>query len=219
MELKVINEENSLVSVYLRELRDVNVQTDRLRFRKNLERIGSIMAYEISKSLEYENINITTPISDTEVSVIKDRVVLSTILRAGIPFHDGFLEFFDKSECSFISAHRVEKENCDEISIEVNYATTPSLEGKVLIIIDTMLATGISILHSLQKIIEIGGMPRHIHFASVFAAPEGLEYIKQNIGLENCTFWTATLDKGLTPKFYINPGLGDAGDLAYGKKI
>lgn len=219
--MKIINlaENNSLLNTIIRELRDINIQSDSMRFRRNLERAGEIVGYELSKTLNYSTERITTPISDIDIPVISDKIVLATILRAGIPFHNGLLNIFDRAECSFITAHRIEKEGNNDISVELNYATTAPLEGKVLIIADTMLATGMSMLKSYNCLVEKGGKPVHTHIVSVLAAQDGIDYLVKNLPSDSFTIWTVTIDPRLTAAAYIDPGLGDAGDLAYGKKI
>jgi uracil phosphoribosyltransferase len=212
----ILNINNSLINVFLAELRDITIQKDSMRFRRNLERLGEIFAYEISKTLEYEIQDITTPLGIAAISVIKDQPVIATILRAGLPVHQGFLNYFDKSENAFISAYRKHhKDNTFEIKVE--YLSSPSVEDKVLILCDPMLATGQS-MHLAYKAMLKMGKPKHIHIIGLIASQEGLNYVKSHFP-ENTTFWLGAVDDELTVKSYIVPGLGDAGDLAYGKKI
>ncbi|MFI3278446.1 MAG: uracil phosphoribosyltransferase [Rikenellaceae bacterium] len=215
--VNVVSNENSLLSMFVRELRDSEVQTDPLRFRRNLERTGEVLAYEISKTLDYKKRMVTTPLGETEVAEIEHGVVLATILRAGIPFHNGFLNYFDRADNAFVSAYRKNhKDNTFEIKLE--YVSCGDIEGKTLILVDPMLATGSSAVLAYRALCEQGGKPRHTHIASVIASEQGVEYLRQHLALDNVTIWTAALDEELTSKSYIVPGLGDAGDLAYGKK-
>lgn len=210
----ILNQTNSVGNHYLAELRSVAVQTDRLRFRSNLKRLGCLMAYEISKSFKYTPSQIQTPLAIATESLSLDQVVLVSVLRASIPFTDGFLEVFDKAEVGFIGAWRKEGET---VEVELNYASGPDLNGKVLILADPMLATGQSLVMALDEILKKGD-PSHIHLASVIAAPEGVEYVKNHTP-PHCRLWTWALDEKLNNKAYIVPGLGDAGDLSFGSKI
>lgn len=216
--MKVINfdDQKSLISQYMMELRAVDIQNDRLRFRRNLERIGQIMAYEISKTLNYAVKPTVTPLGTADCNVIADRVVLATIFRAGVPFHQGFLSYFDDAENAFVSAYRKykEKENFD---ICIEYLASPRLEDKVLVIADPMLATGASMELSYRALLT-KGEPKHIHVASVIASEQAVEYIKKTFPAHKTTIWIGAVDKEINPHSYIVPGLGDAGDLAYGVK-
>lgn len=216
--MKVINfdERCSLVNQYMSELRDVNVQGDRLRFRRNLERIGQIMAYEISKTLNYKNVEVQTPLAQAQCRRIDSDVVLATIFRAGVPFHQGFLSYFDNAENAFVSAYRKykEKENFD---ICIEYLASPRLDGKVLIIADPMLATGASMELSYRALIT-KGMPAEIHVASVIASKKAIDYVKKAFPDDRTTIWVGAVDDEINAHSYIVPGLGDAGDLAYGTK-
>lgn len=216
MELINFDRQPSLVSQYMAELRDVNIQKDPLRFRRNLERIGEIVAYEISKRLKYDTIEIETPLSPAKVQTIADKVVLATIFRAGLPFHQGFLNFFDKAHNAFVSAYRRYKEKGD-FEVCVEYLASPRLEGKQLILCDPMLATGISMEMSYRALLT-KGEPEHVHIASVVASEQAVEYIKEHFPAERTTLWIAAVDPALNPHSYIVPGLGDAGDLAFGVK-
>ncbi len=216
--MKIFNFDDgcSLVSQYMSELRDVNVQTDRLRFRRNLERIGQIMAYEISKTLNYKKVDVTTPLGIAPCDRIDDPVVLATIFRAGVPFHHGFLEYFDNAENAFVSAYRKykEKENFD---ICIEYLASPRIDGKVLVIADPMLATGASMELSYRALLT-KGVPREIHVASVIASKKAIDYIKSTFPDDKTTVWVGAIDDQINAHSYIVPGLGDAGDLAYGTK-
>ncbi|HPE34316.1 MAG TPA: uracil phosphoribosyltransferase [Bacteroidales bacterium] len=208
---------NSLLNQFIAELRDVEIQKDAMRFRKNLERIGQIFAYEISKKLEYENKEVVTPLGSTEMSMLKNYPVLASIIRAGLPFHHGLLNFFDKSDNAFISAYRKYYKD-GNFEVHVQYVSKPLLEGKDLILIDPMLATGNSMALTYR---ELTGeeKPRHTHLISIIASLEGVNYIKRNFSSSEVTLWVGAIDDELTAQAYIVPGLGDAGDLAYGSKI
>ncbi|MDE0558721.1 uracil phosphoribosyltransferase [Algoriphagus sp. NF] len=212
----VLSETPSIASQFLSELRDRNIQTDSMRFRTNLRRLGNILAYELSKNLEYKAVEIETPLMKTNVLQLDEQVVLVSVLRASLPFYQGFLDFFDKAENGFIGAYRQEG-NKDDLEINLGYYASPDLEGKTLIIIDPMLATGKSFIKSLESLF-INGKPRKIHIAAVVAAPEGLAYIKENLSIPH-QVWIGALDQGLNEQAYILPGLGDAGDLAFGPKL
>ncbi len=206
----------SLVSQYMSELRDVNIQHDMLRFRRNLERIGEIMAYEISKTIRYKTVSVTTPLAEAACQVIDEEVVLATIFRAGIPFHQGFLSYFDHAQNAFVSAYRKyrEKENFD---VFIEYIASPKLDGKTLVIADPMLATGSSMELSYRALLT-KGEPAHIHVASVIASRKAIDYIKATFPAEKTTVWVGAIDEEINAHSYIVPGLGDAGDLAYGVK-
>lgn len=217
--MKVINlgETNSLLNTYVAQMRDRNIQKDRMRFRTNLERLGNIFAYELSKTLTYSVKQVETPLGIANVSTCDDQVVVSTILRAGLPLHQGILDYFDDAENAFIAAFR-KYDKGDDFHINVEYATAPSLEGKVLILADTMLATGASLEIAYNKLCE-NGMPKYTHLVCPIASVFAVEYLQKRISAENMTLWTAGLDEELTSHSYIVPGLGDAGDLAYGSKL
>lgn len=216
MKETVFADTNSLVSQYLMEMRNVNIQGDRLRFRRNLERLGEIMAYEISKTLKYKTIEITTPLDKAKCNVIDEQIVLGTIFRAGVPFHQGFLRYFDDAENAFVSAYRKykEKENFD---ICIEYLASPSLEGKTLILCDPMLATGASMELSYKALLT-KGTPAHVHIASVIASRQAVDYLKKVLPSETTSLWLGVVDDKINAHSYIVPGLGDAGDLAYGIK-
>lgn len=217
--MKIINlsEQNSILNRFVSELRDVNIQGDSLRFRRNVERIGEIMAYEISKTLDYTPIETQTPLGISVTNVPYDKLVIGTILRAGLVFHHGFLSYFDKAENAFVSAYRKYRENHQSFHIHIEYIASPRIEGKVLILTDPMLATGGSMDLSYQALIT-KGQPKHIHIATIIASKQAIEYCAQNFPDANTTIWAAAIDPELNDKAYIVPGLGDAGDLAYGEK-
>jgi uracil phosphoribosyltransferase len=191
-------------------------QTDSLRFRRNLERVGELIAYEISKVLGYERQAITTPLGVSECRVLAGQPVLATILRAGLPFHAGFLNYFDQAENTFISAYRIHHNDEDDFDVEIEYLSSPDLEGKTVILCDPMLATGSSMVLAYRALLA-RGKPRHLHIATVIASAQGIGFLKKHLPSET-TIWTGAIDAELTPRSYIVPGLGDAGDLAYGSK-
>ncbi len=213
----ILSNTNSLANQFIAELRSEYIQKDSMRFRKNLERLGEILAYEISKTMIYEDNNIKTSLGSTTIPLIKNNIVLAVILRAGLPFYQGFLNFFDKAESAFIAAYRGTHDSDDHsFTIKMEYLATPSLEGKVLIMIDPMLATG----RSLQKAYEsicLNGHPIRTHIACAISSRQGVEFIQKNI--PNHQLWTGAIDEKMNEKSYIIPGLGDAGDLAFGNKM
>jgi len=217
MQIHYISEANSVLNHFLGQIRNVNVQHDSMRFRRNIERIGEIMAYEMSKDLNYKDIEIQTPLGIKKTTTIEDELVLCSILRAGLPLHLGFLNYFDDAENGFVSAYRYHPNNDDAFEIKVEYQAVPNIVNKNLILIDPMLATGQSMVAVFNKLIE-KGKPSTIHIAVVIAAPEGITYLEKHLP-DNCHLWVATLDEKLNKKNYIVPGLGDAGDLAYGNKL
>lgn len=206
----------SVISQYMAELRDVNTQSDMMRFRRNLERIGELMAYEISKTLNYKDITVTTPLADATCQTVSDQVVLGTIFRAGLPFHQGFLNVFDKAQNAFVSAYRKykEKENFD---VFIEYIASPRLDGKTLILVDPMLATGASMELSYRALLT-KGTPAKVHVASVIASQAAVDYVKKCFPESETELWIAAIDDEINSHSYIVPGLGDAGDLAYGIK-
>lgn len=215
----ILDKQNSLVSVYLSQLRNVEVQNDMMRFRRNIERIGEIMAYEISKTLDYAPQSITTPLATTDVNLPTQTVVLGTILRAGLPLHQGLAHYFDSAENAFVSAYRKGLTESN-FTIALEYLASPSLEGKVLILADPMLATGASMVAVYNELIVRCGKPAHTHIVSVVGCPEGVKMVEENIDLDNdATLWIATVDDFLNENKYIVPGLGDAGDLCFGEKL
>lgn len=212
----ILNRHPSLASQFLAELRDISKQNDRMRFRRNLERLGEIMAYEISKEMAYQTTSVMTPLESTTVELIANQPVVIPILRAAVPFFQGVMNYFDQADSGFIGAYRKESEN-EELTIDFNYLTAPSLEGREVILVDPMLATGKSFVKSLNNLYK-NGLPSKVHIVSVIAAPEGIQHIKEHITVDH-KFWLCALDERLNHKQYIVPGLGDAGDLAYGAKL
>lgn len=207
----------SLVSRYMLELRDVEIQKDRLRFRENLRRIGQIMAYEISRRLTYRNVEVTTPLGTALCSEPADKIVIGTILRAGLPFHEGFLSYFDSAENAFVSAYRKYSGDGDHFDVLVEYLAAPSLEGKTLLLVDPMLATGSSMELGYRALLTKGN-PAHIHVAAVIGSRAGVEFVEKYFPSDRTTLWIGAVDDHINEHSYIVPGLGDAGDLAYGEK-
>ena len=212
-----LSKDNSVLNTFVSELRDVEIQNDPMRFRMNLIRIGEVMAYEISKKLNYEKKSIQTPLGMHDSSRISDDLVIGTILRAGLPMHEGFLNYFDRAENAFVSAYRkyIDKKHFD---IHIEYISTPSIDGKTLLLVDPMLATGSS-LELAYKALLTKGKPSSVHFACVIASKDGVAYLSEHLDLAEIHLWCADIDPELNIKSYIVPGLGDAGDLAYGEKI
>lgn len=219
MPIEVINFDTtpSLVNRYLREMRDVSIQNDPVRFRLNLCRIGEIMAYEISKRLQYTDEEVKTPLGTAICKEMKDKVVIATILRAGLPFHHGFLNFFDHAENAFVSAYRRYREKGDQFEVVVEYMATPNLDGKTLILVDPMLATGSSMELGYRALLK-KGTPKTVHVASVISSRQAIDYVCDVFPKDRTTVWTAAIDPAINSKSFIVPGLGDAGDLAYGVK-
>lgn len=210
-----LSEQNSVANQFLRELRDKSAQQDRMRFRRNLERLGEIMAYEISKKLHYTTQSVETPLARSRVNVLKQQPLLITILRAGLPFFQGFINFFDQSDAGFIGAYR--REGAGDVSVKLDYIASPATSGREVILIDPMLATGRSVMDSVQQLLK-RGRPDHLHIASLVAAPEGIKHLAQHMTVEY-SLWTYAIDEQLNHQFYIVPGLGDAGDLSFGNKL
>ncbi|MBL7932276.1 MAG: uracil phosphoribosyltransferase [Bacteroidia bacterium] len=212
-----LSHQNSVFSQFIAEIRDTEIQKDSMRFRKNLERIGEIFAYEISKTLVYETVETITPLGVAESRILSEQPVVATILRAGLPMHMGILNYFDKAQNAFVSAYRRHhKNNSFEIALE--YVACPDLDGKVVILCDTMLASGSSIVLTC-KALQSKGTPRHIHIVSAIASAQGIDHVKANLPSSNITLWCGAVDEELTAQAYIVPGLGDAGDLAFGDKL
>lgn len=212
-----LSSEISILNQYVSELRNVEVQNDRWRFRKNLERIGAVMAYEISKQLDYEVNNIETPLGIAKCNQLKSNVVVASIMRAGIPMHNGLLSVFDHAENAFISAYR-KHEKDGSFKIKLEYVSKPDLTDKILLLCDPMLATGASMGLTYKTLIE-ESKPKHTHVLSAIASSEGVNYLERNFSKSEMTIWSAAIDDELTAQAYIVPGLGDAGDLAFGKKL
>lgn len=217
MHIHYLSEKNSILNHFLGQIRNVDVQHDSMRFRRNIERIGEIMSYEMSKTFAYESVDITTPLGTKRTSVLADKQVLCSILRAGLPLHLGFLNYFDSAENGFVSAYRHHAGGDDHFDIRVEYQAIPDINGKNLLLIDPMLATGQSMVAVFEKLMQ-RGTPKNIHLAVVIAAPEGIAYLKKHLP-SHCNLWVAALDERLDEHKYIIPGLGDAGDLAYGLKL
>lgn len=216
MQLVKLGENNSIFNQYISEIRNIDIQNDSMRFRKNCERMGEIFAYEISKTFNYSEQEITTPLGKTHINLISKQPVLATVLRAGLPFHQGFLNYFDRAENAFISAFR--KHDTDgSLIIESEYIASPSIENKTLILVDPMLATGLSMEAAYQAILE-KGTPEYIHVVVLIASQQGIDYVKNNFP-KNTTIWAGAIDNKLSSESYIVPGLGDAGDLAFGEKL
>ncbi|HEY0091037.1 MAG TPA: uracil phosphoribosyltransferase [Flavobacterium sp.] len=217
MQIHHLSESNSILNHFLAQIRTVKIQDDSMRFRRNIERIGEIMAYEISKGFEYSDIEITTPLGKKASAAISSKIAICSILRAGLPLHLGFLNYFDDAENGFISAYRHHENGESAFHIVVEYQAIPKIDDKILLLVDPMLATGRSMVAVFNKLIEKGNA-KEIHVVVVIAAPEGITYLEQHLP-NNCHLWVAALDEKLNEKDYIIPGLGDAGDLAYGNKL
>ena len=216
--IKVLNTENTILNKFLAQMRDKNIQCDSMRFRRNMERVAEIMAYEISKHLNYRTRMVETPLGVAAVEEIDDKIVIATILRAGLPFHQGFLNYFDDAENGFVSAYRKGRPDGSFV-VDVEYVSTSSLVGKTLILVDPMLATGTSLVLVYEALVEKCGMPAHTHVAAVIASEQGMDYAVKHLPAKTTTIWTAALDAELTSRSYIVPGIGDAGDLAFGEKL
>lgn len=215
----MINElglQNSIFNQFLSEVREQKIQTDRARFRRNMERLGEIFAYELSKVLEYKTTEVVTTLGTADMRVPKQFPVLATIMRAGLPFHQGLLNYFDHADSAFVSAYRKHSKDEGDFIIEVDYMSCPDLTDRELVLIDPMLATGSSMAKVHQSLLE-NGKPRHNHIVTLLATREGLSYVRKNTP-KNTTFWIGAIDDELTAQAYIVPGLGDAGDLSYGAK-
>ena len=214
--VNILSNTNSVINHFIAELRDTEIQKDSMRFRRNLERLGTLFAYEVSKELKYENREVVTSLGIANVPVLAEYPVLATILRAGLPFHQGFLYIFDKSENAFISVYRrMHKDH--SFTMQLEYASIPDIEGKVLILCDTMIATGSSVVMSYKNLLTYG-KPSQSHIVSVLASLEGLDHLKKHLPQQDMTIWLGALDDELTAQSFVVPGLGDAGDLAYGRK-
>lgn len=212
-----ISQHNSVFNQFLAEIRDVNIQKDSLRFRRNLERMGEVFAYEISKTLEYSPVTTTTPLGEAECKVLAEQPVIATILRAGLPLHLGLLNYFDSAQNAFVSAYRRHhKDNSFEIALE--YVACPDLNGKILILCDPMLATGSSMVLTYKALLA-KGTPAHTHIVTAIGSVQGVAHVKANMPNTNYTLWCGAIDEELTAQAYIVPGLGDAGDLAFGSKL
>jgi len=218
--MKVINfsEQSSVLNQYMAELRDKSYQRNRQLFRNNIERVGELMAYEVSRTLTYKSKTVTTPLGTIDIPVPKDDLLVATVLRAGLPFHQGFLRIFDRADNAFVSAYRMyTNREHTEVGIHTEYLASPSAKGKTLIICDPMLATGGSMVAAYEALIRTG-RPTAVHIACVIAAPEGVEMLRQNVA-DDVTLWCAAIDPGMNEHKYIVPGFGDCGDLCYGEKL
>ncbi|MEE9349247.1 MAG: uracil phosphoribosyltransferase [Flavobacteriaceae bacterium] len=217
MKIHQLNTKKSILNTFISEIRDVEIQKDSMRFRRNIERIGEVLSYELSKELDYNKIQTITPLGNSFIERINDDVVLCSILRAGLPLHQGMLNFFDSAENAFISAYRHHPKNDEEFEIVVEYFASPSLQDKTLILIDPMLATGNSLVAVYEALLK-HGTPKNIHIACVIGSTEGISFIKKHFP-KSTQLWIAAIDDNLNDKGYIIPGLGDAGDLAFGEKL
>ncbi|NOY48715.1 MAG: uracil phosphoribosyltransferase [Chlorobi bacterium] len=217
MHIHNLSEENSILNTFISEIRDINTQKDRMRFRRNIERIGEILGYEMSKTLDYNSKTIETPLGKKPSDILNNDIVLCSILRAGVPLHGGLLNYFDDAENAFISAYRHHRDNPESFEIVVEYLACPSLENKTLILADPMLATGQSMLATFQALKPFG-TPKEVHLICVIGAQKGVDFVSEQFN-ENTHLWIATVDNKLNDKGYIIPGLGDAGDLAFGSKL
>lgn len=218
--MQIINfsEQNTVINQYMAELRDKSHQKNRMVFRRNIERIGEMMAYELSKTLEYQQKTVTTPLGTIDINLPQEDMVIATVLRAGLPFHQGFLNVFDRAENAFVSAYRMyTNREHTEVGIHTEYMASPSVKDKTLVVVDPMLATGGSMVASIEALLKTG-KPRNIHVCCVIAAPEGIEFVRQNLP-EDSTIWCAAIDPGMNENKYIVPGFGDCGDLCYGEKL
>ena len=212
--VNILGHSASLFTQFLSEIRDVNTQRDSQRFRRNLERVGEIFAYEISKTLDHRESTVETPLGVATIPVLTAQPVLATILRAGLPLHQGLLNYFDQAENSFISAYRKHHDDADSFEVEIEYLSSPPIEGKTVILCDPMLATGSSMVLAYQALLE-RGVPEYVHVVAVIASTEGVEFTIKQLP-DNVTYWFGAVDKELTPRKYIVPGLGDAGDRYFG---
>ncbi|WP_034042321.1 uracil phosphoribosyltransferase [Wocania ichthyoenteri] len=217
MHIHNLSQQNSVLNTFISEIRDVTIQKDSMRFRRNIERIGEVLGYEMSKSLSFKNSEIKTPLASCSMGLLENDIVLCSILRAGIPLHNGLLNYFDTAENAFISAYRHHKENPESFEIIVEYLACPDLENKTLILADPMLATGQSMVATFEALKPFG-IPKEVHLVSVIGAQEGVDYVNKTFN-KNTHLWIAAIDETLNDKGYIIPGLGDAGDLAFGKKL
>lgn len=216
--IHILGKENTILNKFIAQVRDRNIQLDSMRFRRNIERIGEIMSYEISKTLSYQSQLVETPLGEVQMEIVSDKVVVATVLRAGLPLQQGVLNYFDDAECAFVSAYRKNKKD-GTFKINVEYVSCGDLEGKVLILVDPMLATGQSLKLVYDTLVAHGGEPLHTHIVSVIASEQGVEYAERHLPSKATTLWLGAVDAELTSKAYIVPGIGDAGDLCYGKKL
>jgi uracil phosphoribosyltransferase len=216
MKIHNLSRQQSVFNQFMAEIRDADIQKDSLRFRRNLERVGEVMAYEISKTLEYVKCAVKTPLGVSNGEKLLEQPVLATILRAGLPFHQGFLNYFDHAQNAFVSAYRIHHNDDDDFDVEIEYLASPDLTGKTVILCDPMLATGSSMVLAYKAMLARGA-PGRVHVATVIASQQGIDFVEQHLP-DNTVVWAGDIDHELTPRSYIVPGLGDAGDLAYGEK-
>ena len=215
--LHILNNENTLLNKFIAEIRDKEIQKDSMRFRRNLERVGEVMSYEISRTLNYKTQIVETPLGEAAVEMISDKIVVATIMRAGLPLHQGFLNYFDDAESAFISTYRKSSKD-GSFKVKVEYVSSCNFEGKTLILVDPMLATGTSLVLAYEALVAKGGEPDHTHIATIVASEQGLDYVKHHLPSRSTTLWVGAVDAELTSRSYIVPGIGDAGDLAFGEK-
>ena len=217
IEIRNLEKTDSVFNQYMAELRDAVIQQDRMRFRRNLERIGEVMAYEISKAFEYDDEEVATPLGIKQIRTMHEQPVIATILRAGLPFHNGMLSMFDQADSAFIAAYRKYDKNEEDSEIRVEYFSSPDIEDRILILCDPLLATGESIVKTLNGLME-DMMPKEIHIAVAVASQDGLDYVERTMSRLPVTIWVGSVDEELTARAYVVPGIGDVGDLAYGEK-
>lgn len=215
--IHILSKENSIFNRFLAQIRDREVQRDSMRFRRNMERIGEVMSYEISRSLNYQTRIVETPLGEASMEMISDKIVLATILRAGLPLHQGFLNYFDDADSAFVSTYRKSSKD-GSFKAKVEYISSCDLEGKTLILVDPMLATGTSLVMAYEALVAKGGEPQHTHIAAAIASEQGVDYVMRHLPSRRTTLWLGAVDAELTSRAYIVPGIGDAGDLAFGEK-
>lgn len=218
MKVHILSQQNTVLNKFIAQIRDKSIQKDSMRFRRNMERIGEITAYEISKTFDYKPCPVETPLGEAVVETIDNPIVIATILRAGLPYHQGFLNYFDDAQNAFVSAYRKSTKD-GKFTVKVEYISCGDLEGKTLLLVDPMLATGSSLVLAYNALCERGGTPAHTHVAAVIASEQGVDHVMKNMPRQTTTVWVAAVDEELTSRSYIVPGIGDAGDLAYGDKI
>ena len=215
--IHILSKENTILNKFIAQIRDREVQRDSMRFRRNFERIGEVMSYEISRSLNYQSRVVGTPLGEVAMELISDKIVLATLLRAGLPLHQGFLNYFDDADSAFVSTYRKSSKD-GSFKVKVEYTSNCDLEGKTLILVDSMLATGTSLVMAYEALVAKGGEPEHTHIASVIASEQGVDYVTRHLPSRTTTLWLGAVDAELTSRSYIVPGIGDAGDLAFGEK-
>ena len=215
--IHILNKENTILNKFIAQIRDREVQRDSMRFRRNLERVGEVMSYEISRTLDYKTQIVETPLGEAAVEMISDKIVVATIMRAGLPLHQGFLNYFDDAESAFVSTYRKSSKD-GSFKAKVEYISSCDLEGKTLILVDPMLATGTSLVMAYEALVAKGGEPQHTHIAAAIASEQGVDYVMRHLPSRRTTLWLGAVDAELTSRSYIVPGIGDAGDLAFGEK-